>query len=105
MNNINHSRTFTKYTFCKLLRLKTFFIYCRYPFLIQNMSNFYNLGIKILGQRIVNKMIKGVYGDIFLGGEMASELELCLKDLKSEGIIGIADYAREFLLASEENVK
>jgi hypothetical protein len=104
MSNFNHGRIFTKYTFCKLLRLKTFFIYCRYPFLIKNMSNFYNMGTSILGSNIVNKIIKGVYGDIFLGGENASELEVCLKDLNNEGILGIADYAREFLLANEENV-
>ena len=29
---------------------------------------------------------------------------LCLQELKNEGILGIGDYAREFLLANEENV-
>ncbi len=104
MSNFNYGRIFNKYSFGKLIRLKTFFIYCRFPFLVKNMSKFYNVSVGILGPNIMNNLIKQVYGDIFLGGENASELEVCLKELKNEGILGIADYAREFLLAKEENV-
>jgi hypothetical protein len=104
MNNFNYGRIFNKYSVIKLIRLKTFFIYCKYPFLVKNMNKFYNISVGVLGHNLTNKLIKTVYGDIFLGGENSSELEVCLQELKNEGILGIGDYAREFLLANEENV-
>ena len=104
MSNFNYGRIYSKYSISKLLRLKTFFLYCRFPLLVHNMSRFYNIAVSFLGHKIVNKLCKSVYGDIFLGGESASELEKCLYELKSEGTLGIADYAREFLLSNEENV-
>jgi hypothetical protein len=104
MNFIN-GRVYKEFSTAKLLRLKSFFIFCRSKFLVKNMQKLYNTSSMILGQRLTNKLINFLYGDIFLGGETVSELTKTLKLLSSENLICIVDYARESLLPHEEQVR
>ena len=97
-----YGRIYEKFSFMKLLRLKSFFLTCRFPFVVSNLGRIYELSTKILGRRIVNNLIKNTYGDIFLAGENCKDLENLLKLIKKEGLISIADYAREFLTKEEE---
>jgi hypothetical protein len=103
MNHFN-GRVYKTLSTCKLLRLKSFFLFCKSEFLVGNMQRFYGLSTKIIGQRNTNKLIKLIYGDIFLGGETVGELSKSLNSLKKEGLVSIADYARESLLLHEEKV-
>jgi hypothetical protein len=103
MNQLN-GRVYETLSANKLLRLKSFFIFCKSKFLVRNMHCLYNASSNIIGQKATNKLIKLLYGDIFLGGETIKELSITLTDLKKEGLISIADYARESLLSHEEKV-
>jgi hypothetical protein len=105
MNHHFNGRVYKTLSTCKLLRLKSFFLFCKSKFLVANMQKIYNSSSKIIGQKTTNKFIKLIYGDIFLGGENASELSHSLNTLKNEGLLSIADYARESLLSHEEKVK
>jgi proline dehydrogenase len=89
----------------KLLRLKTFFMTCRFQILIKNLNNLYTISSKVLGKKFTNNFIKYIYGDIFLAGESTKELEKCLSQLKIDGLSGISDYAREFLTIEEEKTE
>ena len=102
MNILEFGRVYQSYSFLKLLRLKSFFLICRFPFLTKNLGKIYRSFTKIAGPKITNKLLKGVYGDIFIGGENLKELELCLREVKKEGLFSITDYAREFLTKEEE---
>jgi hypothetical protein len=88
----------------KLLRLKTFFLFCKYPLLVKNMQKLYRGSSRIIGTANTNKLVKVFYGDIFVGGENSKELEFSLKEQKDYGLLCIADYAREFLTTHEEKV-
>jgi hypothetical protein len=102
MNIIQFGRVYENYSFFKLIRLKTFFLICRFPFLTKNLSNIYRAFTKVAGPRITNHFLKSIYGDIFIGGENIKELEICLREVKREGLLTITDYAREFLTKEEE---
>lgn len=99
-----YGKAFRSYKISSLLKLKSFFFICKYPTLVKNLGNMYNISNKTLGKNMTNNLIKYFYGDLFVGGENPKELEKSLKTQKEKGIICIADYAREFLHASEENV-
>jgi hypothetical protein len=96
------NRIYKNFPFSKLLRLKSFFIFCKFPFLVKKLSKLYNFGSRIVGQKNINKFINWTYGDIFIGGENAKELEKALWIQNQDGLISIADYAREFLTKQEE---
>jgi len=66
------------------------------------MNKLYKKSSSLLGINKTNKLIKFFYGDVFTGGENNTELKNSLLDLKEEGLISIADYAREFLTKEEE---
>ena len=102
MNILEFGRVYQSYSFFKLMRLKSFFLICRFPLLTKNLGKIYRSFTKIAGPKITNKLLKGVYGDIFIGGENLKELELCLREVKKEGLFSITDYAREFLTKEEE---
>lgn len=103
MNKFN-GRVYEHISTSKLLRLKSFFLFCKFPPFVKNMEKIYRMSSRVIGQKNLNKIIKLTYGDIFVGGETAEELEACLKEQKLDGLLGIADYAREFLKDEEENV-
>jgi proline dehydrogenase len=100
-----YGRIYQNSSTCKLLRLKTFFLTCRFPFFVKNLNYMYVFSTKVLGKKITNSIIKHMYGDIFLAGETTAELEKGLQELKKEGLIGISDYAREFLTKEEERTE
>ncbi len=104
MNDINHKllKTYSHFPTWRLFRLKSFFLICRFPFLVNNLNKIYSVSSKILSSRFVNKFIKRFYGDIFVGGENTTELERTMKFLKQNDLIAIADYAKEFLSKEEE---
>jgi hypothetical protein len=102
MNVFEFGRVYQSYSFFKLLRLKSFFLICRFPVLTKNLGKIYRSFTNIAGPRITNNLLKKVYGDIFIGGENLKELELSLLAVKQEGLSTITDYAREFLTKEEE---
>jgi proline dehydrogenase len=102
MNKMNLGKVYNDISTSKLIRLKSFFIICRFSFIIKNLNKIYSLSSKILGKNFTNNIIKHIYGDIFIGGENTKELEISLKELKREGLISISDFAREFLTKEEE---
>ena len=101
----DYGKAFRSHKFDSLLKLKSFFFICKYPMLVNNLGNIYNLSNGVLGKNNTNSLIKFFYGGLFVGGENSKELERSLKVQNQKGIICIADYAREFLNANEENVK
>lgn len=105
MSSQSFGRIYRDKSLSKLLRLKTFFIFCKYPTLVKNMQKLYRSSTKIIGTANTNKLVKIFYGDIFVGGENSKELESSLQQQKEYGLVCIADYAREFLTAQEEKVK
>ena len=104
MSSQSFGRVYRDKSISKLLRLKTFFMFCKYPILVQNMQKLYKGSTNIIGTTYTNKLVKIFYGDIFVGGENSKELETSLKQQKDYGLLCIADYAREFLTAKEEKV-
>ena len=102
MSSNGFGRVYKNYSFFKLLRLKTFFLICRFPLLTKNLHNIYSSMTKTIGPKLTNKLLKIIYGDIFIGGENFKELEICLREIKREGLTAITDYAREFLTKEEE---
>lgn len=102
MKIVEFGRVYQSYSIFKLLRLKSFFLICRFPLLTRNLSKIYSTFINLAGRRITNQLMKSIYGDIFIGGENIKELEMCLREVKREGLISITDYAREFLTKEEE---
>lgn len=104
MSSQSFGRVYRDKSIGNLLRLKTFFLFCKYPILVQNMQKLYKGSSKIIGTANTNKLVKIFYGDIFVGGENSKELETSLKQQKDYGLLCIADYAREFLTAKEEKV-
>lgn len=101
----SYGRIYKNASTCKLLRLKTFFITCRFPIFVKNLNNMYSFSCKVVGKKVTNGIIKHMYGDVFLAGETTSELEKSLQEIKKEGLIGISDYAREFLTKEEERLE
>jgi hypothetical protein len=99
-----NERVYGALSMSKLIRLKSFFLFCKSELLVKNMQKLYNTSSSIIGHKATNKIIKSIYGDIFLGGETGKELSKSLYNLKDEGLISIADYARESLLKNEEKV-
>jgi hypothetical protein len=97
-----YGRIYKNFSFIKLLRLKSFFLTCRFPFVVSNLGSIYQISTRVLGKKLVNGIIKTIYGDIFLAGENSRDLEKLLKQLNQQGVITIADYAREFLTKEEE---
>ena len=104
MNKHSYIRIYNNFSFSKLIRLKSFYMFCKLPILVKNMNKIYKYASIILGTKNTNSMIKIIYGDIFFGGEKALELKQRLEEIKNENLISIADYARESLLANEEKV-
>ncbi len=104
MELINYGKIYRNYSFLNLLKLKSFLTICKFPILVKNLGNTYNLSNSILGKRLTNIIIKYFYGDLFVGGENSSELKKSLLKLNKKGLICIADYAREFLDEKEEKV-
>jgi hypothetical protein len=100
----SYGKPFRSYKFSSLIKLKTFFLICKYPKFVSNLGNIYNYSNKIIGKKNTNSLIKFFYGDLFVGGENSKELEKSIKSQAKKGIICIADYAREFLKSHEENV-
>jgi len=100
-----YGKAFRSYNLSSLLKLKSFFFICKYPFLVNNLGNIYNLSNRTIGKNNTNSLIKFFYGELFVGGENSKELEKSLMSQKEKGIITIADYAREFLNSHEEDVK
>lgn len=101
----SYGKAFRSYKFSSLIKLKSFFFICKYPVLVNNLGNIYNLSNRVIGKNNTNSLIKFFYGDLFVGGENSKELQKSLTTQNKKGIICIADYAREFLNANEENVK
>lgn len=100
----NFGRVYQNSSTSKLIRLKSFFVFCKFPLLVKNMQKLYKGSTKVIGLNNTNKLVKLFYGDIFVGGENSKELETSLLTQKENGLLCIADYAREFLTAREEKV-
>lgn len=102
MNSNIYGRIYKNFPLNKLLRLKMFFVMCRFPLFINNISILHSRMSNVLGTKFVNRCVKLFFGDIFIGGENSKELDTCISNLNKEGILCIADYAREFLTKEEE---
>lgn len=104
MELVNYGKIYRNYSFANLMKLKSFLMICKYPFLVRNLGSFYSVSNKVLGKNITNNLIKFFYGELFVGGENPFELEKSLIALNKRGLVCIADYAREFLEEKEEKV-
>lgn len=100
----NDIRPFQHYGFFKLLRMKSFFLVCKHNLIISNLNKIYENFSKVLGKRLVNKLVDVLYCDLLTGGSNFEDLERKIKSLKKENVISIIDYCREFLTKDEENV-
>ena len=97
-------RPYISFSFCKLLRLKSFFFLCKFPRVVKNLNYLYDTSSKICGKRETNKIIKYTYCDFLTGGSTFEELEKTVENMDRQGLYSSIGYCREFLTNKEEHV-
>jgi hypothetical protein len=100
----NHINPYRNFKLPKLLRIKVFYLFCRFPFLVKNLKNIYDTSSMIIGQNKTNSFIKNFCCDIFTGGSNLKELEESVKDMQKSKVYLSLALCKEFLTKEEEHV-